>query len=110
MFDLLVIGYLFLGGAGGGACAVLSALEVARVVAPGRMEFPDDLFARAWPVCTVALVTGIVCIAADLPESERSPVILYETEKGWLLGRLSWYHSAYEPEAAADEIDLSIFP
>ena len=51
-----------------------------------------------------------VCIAADLPESERSPVILYETEKGWLLGRLSWYHSAYEPEAAADEIDLSLFP
>ena len=51
-----------------------------------------------------------VFIAADLPESERSPVILYETENGWLLGRLSWYHSAYEPEAAADEMDLSLFP
>lgn len=51
-----------------------------------------------------------VCIAADLPESERSPVILYETEGGWLLGRLNWYHSAYEPEAAADEIDYTLFP
>lgn len=51
-----------------------------------------------------------VFIAADLPESERSPVILYETENGWLLGRLSWYHSAYEPEAAADEIDFTLFP
>ena len=76
MFDLLVIGYLFLGGAGGGACAVLSALEVARVVAPGRMEFPDDLFARAWPVCTVALVTGIVCITADLGRPDRLFVLL----------------------------------
>ncbi len=51
-----------------------------------------------------------VYIAADLPESERSPVILYETESGWLLGRLNWYHSAYEPETAADEMDLSLFP
>ena len=51
-----------------------------------------------------------VCIAADLPESERSPVILYETERGWLLGRLNWYHSAYEPETAADEIDYTLFP
>ena len=45
-----------------------------------------------------------------LPETERSPVILYGTEGGWLLGRLSWYHSAYEPEAAADEIDFTLFP
>ncbi|OUO91725.1 polysulfide reductase [Gordonibacter sp. An230] len=76
MFDLLVIGYLFLGGAGGGACVVLSVLEAVRVIAPGRMGLPDDLLARAWPVCAVTLVTGIVCIVADLGRPDRLLMLL----------------------------------
>lgn len=71
MFDLLVIGYLFLGGAGGGALAVLSVLEGARLLVPRRLGLPDEFFARAWPVCLVVLATGIVCIAADLGRPDR---------------------------------------
>ncbi len=71
MFDSLVIGYLFLGGAGGGALVVLGAFEGARTLGLRRPELPDELFARAWPVCAVALATGIVCIAADLGRPDR---------------------------------------
>lgn len=71
MFDLLVIGYLFLGGAGGGALAVLSVLEGVRLLVPRRLGLPDEFFARAWPVCLVVLATGIVCIAADLGRPDR---------------------------------------
>lgn len=71
MFDSLVIGYLFLGGAGGGALAVLGAFEGARTLGLRCPELPDELFARAWPVCAAALATGIVCIAADLGRPDR---------------------------------------
>lgn len=71
MFDLLVIGYLFLGGAGGGALVVLAALEGVRLMAPRRLGLPDEFFARAWPVSVVVLATGIVCIAADLGRPDR---------------------------------------
>ena len=71
MFDSLVIGYLFLGGAGGGALVVLAALEGVRSLAGRRLGLPDEFFARAWPVSTVALAAGIVCIFADLGRPDR---------------------------------------
>lgn len=76
MFNLLVIGYLFLGGAGGGALVVLAALEVARLGLPRRLGLPDEFFARAWPVCAVVLATGVVCIAADLGRPDRLLALL----------------------------------
>ena len=71
MFDSLVIGYLFLGGAGGGALVVLAALEGVRSLAGRRLGLPDEFFARAWPVSTVVLAAGIVCIFADLGRPDR---------------------------------------
>ena len=71
MFDSLVIGYLFLGGAGGGAVVVLAALEGVRAFAGRRLGLPNEFFARAWPVSTVVLAAGIVCIFADLGRPDR---------------------------------------
>ena len=84
MFDMLATGYLFLGGAGGGALVVLSALECvnarrrhAGASVPGgtRVErafsLPDEFFARGWPVCLVALAAGMLCLAVDLGRPDR---------------------------------------
>ena len=62
MFDSLVIGYLFLGGAGGGALVVLAALEGVRSLAGRRLGLPDEFFARAWPVSTVCLLYTSRCV------------------------------------------------
>ena len=64
---------------------------------------------------------AVLYIAADLPEGKGLPVtdphdpvrratLLCRTEGGWLIGRSSYYHSAYELEAGADRIDPSLFP
>ena len=87
MFSALTTGYLFLGGAGAGALVVLSLLECANAQrrfgrspvrtlmtpAPAlasasatrarlRTAFalPDEFFARAWPLCFVALAVGML--------------------------------------------------
>ena len=51
-----------------------------------------------------------VYITADLEDTrwERA-AILYESDKGWFIGRPSWYNTAYELEATADRIDFSVF-
>ena len=83
VFNLLTISYLFLGGAGAGALVVLAVLECANVRRrfgrlPGeatRIErafaLPDEFFARAWPVCFVALAAGMLCLLVDLGRPER---------------------------------------
>ncbi len=83
MFSMLVTGYLFLGGVGGGALVVLSALECANVrsrwsgppAEPLRLEralrLPNEFFARAWPVCAVSLAAGMLCLLADLGRPDR---------------------------------------
>lgn len=53
---------------------------------------------------------AVVLIAADFHEADRAPVIVYRTEKGWLIGQGGWYHSAYEPEYYADSMDVTVFP
>ena len=53
---------------------------------------------------------AVVLIAADLPETERTHVIIYRTEKGWLIGQGGLVHSAYELEYYADTLDYTVFP
>ena len=53
---------------------------------------------------------AVVLIAADLPETERTHVIIYRTEKGWLIGQGDLVHSAYEMEYYADTLDYTVFP
>lgn len=53
---------------------------------------------------------AVVLIAADLPETERTHVIIYRTEKGWLIGQGGWANSAYELEYYADTLDFTVFP
>lgn len=71
MFNALTIGYLFLGGTGAGALAVLCVLECARVLRWRALAMPEEFFARGWPVCTVTLATGILCLLADLGRPDR---------------------------------------
>ena len=53
---------------------------------------------------------AVVLIAADLPETERTHVIIYRTGKGWLIGQGGLVHSAYEMEYYADTLDYTVFP
>lgn len=71
MFNMLTICYLFLGGTGAGALAVLSVLECARALRWRALAMPEEFFARAWPVCAVALAVGILCLLADLGRPDR---------------------------------------
>lgn len=71
MFNALTIGYLFLGGTGAGALAVLCVLECARTLRWRALAMPEEFFARGWPVCTVTLATGILCLLADLGRPDR---------------------------------------
>lgn len=71
MFNALTIGYLFLGGTGAGAVAVLCVLECARALRWRALAMPEEFFARGWPVCTVTLATGILCLLADLGRPDR---------------------------------------
>ena len=71
VFGMLAICYLFLGGAGAGALAVLGVLECARALRWRALAMPAEFFARAWPMCTVTLGTGVLCLFADLGRPER---------------------------------------
>ena len=71
MFNVLTTSYLFLGGTGAGALAVLCVLECARVLRWRALAMPEEFFARAWPVCAVTLATGMLCLLADLGRPDR---------------------------------------
>ena len=49
VFNVLTTSYLFLGGTGAGALAVLCVLECARVLRWRALAMPEEFFARAWP-------------------------------------------------------------
>ena len=74
IFGPLIVAYLFLGGAGGGALAALSLLEVVNSprIALRRWYLPADFFSRAWCVCVVALGLSVVCLLADLGRPDRA--------------------------------------
>ena len=87
MFEPITTCYLFLGGTGGGALAVLSVLECARrfvdlpftegksARGPARLMrgfvLPDDVFVRVWPVCFVVLAAGVLCLLFDVGRPDR---------------------------------------
>lgn len=71
MFSMLTTCYLFLGGTGAGALAVLSVLECARAFRWRALALPKEFFERAWSVCVVALAVGILCLLADLGRPDR---------------------------------------
>ncbi|MFR5616937.1 MAG: NrfD/PsrC family molybdoenzyme membrane anchor subunit [Eggerthella lenta] len=71
MFNVLTTSYLFLGGTGAGALAVLCVLECARVLRWRALAMPEEFFARAWPMCTVTLATGMLCLLVDLGRPDR---------------------------------------
>lgn len=71
MFNMLTTCYLFLGGTGAGALAVLSGLECARALRWRALVLPEEFFTRSWPVCTVVLAVGILCLLADLGRPDR---------------------------------------
>lgn len=93
MFDMPIILYLFLGGAGSGACLVLAVagLFVPRervvVVRSGRARrgvrtafaAPSayrNLFAPAYACSLVAMLLGMLCLAADLGRADRLLLLL----------------------------------
>lgn len=80
MFNALTICYLFLGGTGAGALAVLCMLECARVMRWRALAMPEEFFARAWPVCTVTLAVGVLCLFVDLGRPDRLVHLLTSPE------------------------------
>lgn len=92
MFSDFVIGYLFCGGAGAGACVVLAALgllaprgrvSVERVAATGRrtvkvFQVPNAfrrLMAPAFGVSALLLATGVLCLVTDLGIADRAQLL-----------------------------------
>ena len=82
MFGDLVVGYLFLGGAGAGGCLVCAALGLLsdrRALAPALAARLQTDAGRAWSrflapplaVSVGCLAVGIVCLAADLGRPDR---------------------------------------
>ena len=73
LFGELVVAYLFFGGAGAGACAVLGFLECANASRrpAASLVVPCELMARAWPAALALLGTGALCLMADLGRPER---------------------------------------
>ena len=71
MFNMLTTCYLFLGGTGAGALAVLSVLECARAFRWRSLVLPEEFFARSWPICAVSLAVGILCLLVDLGRPDR---------------------------------------
>lgn len=88
MFNVLTTCYLFLGGSGAGALVALCFLELlksfqfsgafaggktsSRWVRMGNtLAFPDEFFARCWPVCLAALAFAALCLLVDLGRPDR---------------------------------------
>lgn len=77
IFNSLIVAYLFLGGAGGGALVVLSLLEIANAprIAARKWLLPSEFFARAWTACAVALILSVTCLLADVGRVERAVLL-----------------------------------
>lgn len=91
-FSMLVTCYLFCGGAGAGAVAVLCVLEcISRSPRFALSSLPDELFARAWVFASVLLGVGVLCLIADLGRPDRlldlltNPVLTPVSVGAWAL-------------------------
>lgn len=79
MLSVLAVCYLFFGGAGAGALAILSLVEALRAA---HVDFasafaPNDLLARAWLACIFFLSMGVACLAADLGRLDHAWKIFF---------------------------------
>lgn len=86
MFNILIISYLFLGGAGSGTLIILSIFEfLCTVKSSSRLQhisnlarsFPSDFFSRAWSFCAVLIILGILCLLLDLGRIDRIIHLLF---------------------------------
>ncbi len=75
MFDALIIGYLFLGGVGGGLLSSLSALELLRVARrkgiAGIGCLSYDHTVSSWSLCLAILGLAITCLLFDIGRPDR---------------------------------------
>lgn len=79
MLGSMVTLYLFLGGAGAGALAVLGTIEgllTLRSCPAYLRAIPQELLAKSWIVCFAALAIGIACLALDLGRFDRLLVLV----------------------------------
>lgn len=80
MFGIEVVCYLFLGGVGGGLCAVLAALALAVPVASlARSVQPvyRGFFGRGWALATLLLFVGALCLLADSGNYPALPQLFF---------------------------------
>lgn len=92
MFGNLVIGYLFLGGAGAGLLFLLCCLEWSGESSGVRDTgiLPEEFFRRAWIVCVVIIVFAALLLIADLGRSDRMMLlILYPTLTPLMVGTMA---------------------
>ncbi len=99
MFSALVVAYLFLGGAGAGACAVAAVLGLLADGADVRRSlaarFRDGgngasgayrwLFVPLWATALTVLVLGAVCLAADVGRIDRVLLLAVSAPTNYLV-------------------------
>lgn len=79
VFNELIVCYLFLGGAGSGALVVLSGFEFFNADARTKRlpqnrlagRIPHAFFQRCWPICSMVLLFGVLCLLVDLGRPDR---------------------------------------
>ncbi|MEC4183911.1 NrfD/PsrC family molybdoenzyme membrane anchor subunit [Adlercreutzia sp. R21] len=80
MFGIAVVCYLFLGGVGGGLCAVLAALTLAAPAPSLARSVPSALrgfFARGWALAALLLFVGALCLLADSGNYPALPQLFF---------------------------------
>lgn len=73
LFNGLTIGYLFLGGTGGGTLTVLCALGLVDMfrTSPHAARLSRQHGVYAWSACLLLLMLGVLCLMADMGVPER---------------------------------------
>lgn len=96
MFGELVVGYLFLGGAGAGGCAVTSALGLLVGASDMRALGSGDaagrrgaqfrrFFSAAWGASVGCLAAGMLCLALDLGRLDRLALVIFASPTNLLV-------------------------
>lgn len=82
LFNGLTIGYLFLGGTGGGALTVLCSLSLVDMfrTSPHAVRLSRQHGMYAWSACLLLLVLGVLCLMADMGVPERALGFLFPRE------------------------------
>lgn len=124
MFNELTIGYLFLGGTGGGALSVLCSVTLWSVFRASvrTVHYTRQYGAVAWGACLLLLAFGTLCLLADMGQPERalgflfSPIFTVTTVGSWALflglalSLVFWIMAAFDsvPQWPVVSIALSV--